>query len=554
MYKLLLIDDEADVRDGVALEVDWAECGFEMAGTAENGREALELIERIQPDVVVTDIQMPFMDGLQLSEWIRERYPTIKIIVLTGFDEFEYAQKAVKLQIDEYLLKPFSSQEFVEVLLKARSRIEEETEQKRNMEMLQEHYRQSLPVLREVFLASLVTRKQSAAEIAAKARNYNVDLAGKGYLVSVISMDYPGGAAQPEEAGLVSEGSLRYAKDTELKLFALVNIAEEIARRYGAGLVYLHNDAVIVLTISPHPARHDVMKPALAALEEIRQSVERYLKFTVTIGVGTVGDGPEEIKDGYRDAVLALDYRLILGGNRIICIDDVEKRSVEKLRFDELQEQALIRCMKVGTLQELKALTGELFGGITAAAVSVQDCQLFLMEIVTAVLKAAKDADLDLEQLLGPGHNPYADIGKYTDLEEAKERLTRLCIRVMDRIAADRQHSHSSLVEKAKEYTRAHFHESEISITRVCGHLHISAGYFSSIFKKETKLTFVQYLMQVRMEAAKSLLRTTDLKAFEISERVGFSEPNYFSFCFRKHTGMTPKDYRSGARDPETES
>ena len=126
MYKLLLVDDEEDVREGVVREINWEAIGFEVVEKAENGREALEMVERLQPDVVVTDIQMPFMNGLQLAEAISERFPTIKLIILTGHDEFEYAQKAIKLHIDEYVLKPFSAQELINALLKVKEQIQEE--------------------------------------------------------------------------------------------------------------------------------------------------------------------------------------------------------------------------------------------------------------------------------------------------------------------------------------------------------------------------------------------------------------------------------------------
>lgn len=131
MYKLILAEDEEDVREGIIAQIDWGSYGFEVVDQAENGREAAESIDRLLPDVVVTDIQMPFMNGLQLSEWIRSRHPNTKIIILTGYDEFEYAQKAIKLQIDEYILKPFSSQELIDTLLKVRKTIEAEIAEKK---------------------------------------------------------------------------------------------------------------------------------------------------------------------------------------------------------------------------------------------------------------------------------------------------------------------------------------------------------------------------------------------------------------------------------------
>ncbi|UJF32743.1 response regulator [Paenibacillus hexagrammi] len=189
MYRLILVDDEEDVREGVVREVDWTSIGFEVVDKAENGREALELVERLQPDVVVTDIQMPFMNGLQFAEIVRERFPTIKIIILTGHDEFEYAQRAIKLHIDEYVLKPFSAQEIVNALLKVKTQIDEEVAHREDVQLLKEHYRKSMPVLRENFLNALMSRKLPLEEIRERATNYGIDLEGGCFVAAIISID-----------------------------------------------------------------------------------------------------------------------------------------------------------------------------------------------------------------------------------------------------------------------------------------------------------------------------------------------------------------------------
>ncbi|MNN62133.1 HTH-type transcriptional regulator YesS [compost metagenome] len=170
------------------------------------------------------------------------------------------------------------------------------------------------------------------------------------------------------------------------------------------------------------------------------------------------------------------------------------------------------------------------------------------MEIVTAVLRAAKDADADLDDLFGDNMASLAELYRFRTLAEAKAWLVGICARMMGSIAVVRQSALHNLVEEAVAYTRANYGDSELSINKVCGQLHISAGYFSSIFKKETKTTFVAYLLHLRMEAAKELLRTTDLRAMEIAEKVGYAEPNYFSFSFKKHVGMSPKEYRSSIK------
>ncbi|UKS26741.1 response regulator [Paenibacillus sp. HWE-109] len=552
MYKLLLVDDEEDVREGVVREINWEAIGLEVIEKAENGREALEMVERLQPDVVVTDIQMPFMNGLQLAEAIRERFPTIKLIILTGHDEFEYAQRAIKLHIDEYVLKPFSAQELVNALLKVKGQIQEEVAHREDVQLLKEHYRKSMPVLKENFLATLMNRKLPRDEVYEKAANYGIDLSGQGFIAAVLSID--GVLIQEDDlenrSELAKSVSLKYSEDQALKYFALLNITEEIAEKRGLGLVFMHNDEVVVLALRESRDRATALQETMKVLEEVRQSVEKYLKFTLTVGIGTVMNEVTNISYSYEDAVLALDYRLILGNNRMICIDDVEKRTVDKIRFDDVKEHALTRCIKVGTAAEIRETMDELFQGIEGG-VSVKDYQIYLLEILTCILKAAKDSNLNVDEVFGDNFVPFTEINKFTSLEEAKMWLVDLCAKMMTHIATDRQYTYKNLVEMAKDYTKSNYHEGDITINKVCGHLHISAGYFSSIFKKETKMTFVNYLNHIRMEAAKELLRTTDMKALEIAEKVGYADANYFSFSFRKNVGVSPKEYRNNSSNAE---
>ncbi|WP_397333997.1 response regulator [Paenibacillus sp. YN15] len=546
LYTVLVAEDEFEVREAIVAGTDWPGLGFRVMDSAENGQEAWDLFAKEAPDLLLTDIRMPFMDGLQLAEQVKRHYPGTRIIILSGYDEFEYAQRALQLSVDEYVLKPFSSEDLAAVLAKMRGVLDAEAAEKRDVAQLREHYRRSLPVLRENFLATLMMRPLKRRELEEKSALYDLRLAGESFQAAVISIDAAGQAAAGGTPG--KENTPSISEDQELLLFASLNIAEEIAAARNQGRVFLHQGQVVLLTISMDRDPQAVTAATMAAAEEIRQAIERYLKLTVTIGIGVVIHEPAGLSYSYKDAVLALDYRVILGGNRVISIADVEQRHVEKMRFDELKEQSLVRCLKTGTADELKDIIESLFQGLAEAPVSVKEYQLYLMEIVTAVLRAAKDADADLDDLFGDNMASLAELYRFRTLAEAKAWLVGICARMMGSIAVVRQSALHNLVEEAIAYTRANYGDSELSINKVCSQLHISAGYFSSIFKKETKTTFVAYLLHIRMEAAKELLRTTDLRAMEIAEKVGYAEPNYFSFSFKKHVGMSPKEYRSSIK------
>ncbi|PZD95449.1 DNA-binding response regulator [Paenibacillus sambharensis] len=543
MYRVLLADDEADVREGLIQEIDWQGCGFEVIGVAENGREAMELAERLSPEVLVTDISMPFIDGLTLAEWMREKYPLTKIVLLTGYDEFDYARQAVRIGVDEYLLKPFSAENLTDLLAAIRKKIEREIAERDDVRQLREHYRTSLPMLRATFLASLMTRKLSMEKVEEKSQNYDLALSGRCYEVAVVSLQTSG---EHEGAG---EHSLRSSQDLDLKLYAVLNIAEEIWKQQGLGNAFIYQEYVVLLSIDT--GEEDWQRHTQQALDNVLRSVDHYLRLKVTIGVGSAVSDIADVKDSFEDALLALDYRLVAGSGRLIYIGDVEHRRSGQLRFDELKEQALVRSLKVGTEEELEAVLDILFGEIGGEAHSYNDVQVYLLEILTAVLKTAKDADLTMDELLGGSFQLYGELFRLSGLAEARRWFHKLCGRIMEQISSRRQHSYRDIVEQAISYTKENYHDPDISIQRVCSHLHISTGYFSGIFKKEVKLTFGQYLMQTRMEAAKELLRGSALKAFEIAERVGFADPNYFSFCFKKQVGISPKEYRSRSLKPD---
>ena len=183
MYKIILVDDEEEVRRGVLNKIQWNKYGFEIVGEAENGKEALEIVEKNTPDIVITDIKMPFMDGMKLTQILYERFPTIKTIILTGFDEFEYAKTAIKLNVIEYVLKPVSSEDIIELLINVKEKLDREFEEKKNIKLLKESYIKSLPILREKFLSSIIRGNINIDEIKEKEKKYNVNLKGEAFLI-----------------------------------------------------------------------------------------------------------------------------------------------------------------------------------------------------------------------------------------------------------------------------------------------------------------------------------------------------------------------------------
>ncbi|MDR9743922.1 response regulator [Paenibacillus taichungensis] len=526
MYRVLLVDDEEDVREGLVVEVDWEALDLRIVGLAENGREALEMAERVEPDIVVTDISMPFMDGLELAKRLRERNPLVKVVILTGYDEFDYARQAVSLSVDEYLLKPFSAGHLTELLTRLRAQMAAEVAEREDVQQLRDHYYTSLPLLQADLMATLLHRQKSPEYIHGKAKQCGLDLHGERYGVSVLTLHMDG----------------EQSADAELKQFAALNIAAEVWTEHGAGHAFMHQETIVLLYVDRWGGE-DGEKRQQQALENVMRSINHYLRIPATVGSGSIVNTLAGVKHAYEDALLALDYRLVPGTDPLIYIADVERQTAGKLRFDELKQQTLTRCLKAGTQAELEDALEIIFREITVEH-GRSDIQLYLIEVLTNVWKAAQASGEAMEDIFGAGFQLYADLFRLPGLSEAQGKVSEVCLLVQHRIASGRQHVYKDIVEQALSFTKEHYADPDLSIQKVCGHLHISSGYFCGIFKKEVQLTFLQYLMQIRMEAAKELLRSTEMKSFEIAGQVGFAEPNYFSFCFKKHIGVSPKEYR----------
>lgn len=544
-YKLLLVDDEEEVRDGILKKIDWIKYGFEIIGAAENGKEALEIMEKELPDLVITDIKMPYMDGMQLCKVINEKYPMTKIIVLTGFDEFHYAQKSISYNVMEYLLKPISATELTNILIKVKSQFDKEFQEKKDIDSLKEYYKKSLAVLKEKFLISLVTTTLTKEEIDEKARSYNLNLNGSNYVVSVVSIDkIDHKLTAPNDPSFDHLFNAVIQQEKELLNFAVLNIAEEITTKNELGLVFLNNDFVVIIHISSESYKNEVTKKNFSVMQEIKQTIEKFLKNTVTIGIGNVYPDVISIHRSYASAITALDYKLFMGSNRIICIEDIEPKSADRIVFDDSKEHALESSIKVGTIEEVSSTIDWIFNEISNYKATYKDYQIYLMEVLTSILKAVKNSNVEIDDIFGSNTNLYLEMYSYKSIEEIQNWFKNIAIRTMKYITKDRQDNCKFLVDEAKNFIKKNYQNNEMSINTICDYLHISPTYFSFIFKKETKTTFINYLTQIRMDAAKELLKTTNMKAFEIADKVGYSDANYFSYSFKKKFGLSPSEFR----------
>lgn len=536
MYKILLVDDEVIVRKGIRETISWAEQGFQCVGDCENGLEALEAIRNLKPDVVLTDIYMPFMDGLELARHIREEYPQTKVVILTGFDDFDYAQQAVKLNVKDFILKPITAAELRKVLDQIREELDREYREREDVERLRRQWQESMPLLRERFLEQLALSRIPAAERKERMALFGLHLPGPYY--TALAVD-PDGFGQH-----VSD------PDKELLKFAVFNIVQEMVSRVqaapsqGEAPVFRNREEKVIALLSGDSA-DGLYEHAQELAEDIRAAVERYLKLTVTVGIGTIADNLNRLKGAYTSSISALDYRLLRGTNQVISIMDMEGRTATLPKLSTDWEKQLVAAIKTGMAGDAEQAIRQMIQELKASMSGIEPSYIYIQKTIVSLIMAINDLGLTDRDVFGEHINPITHVYSLNTLEEIEGWLVSACHQAIRTLTESRNDYTSTQIQEAIRYIEEHYHDPDISLKTVCKHVHMSVSYFSSLFKHHTGKTFIEYLTAVRVGKAKELLATTDLKTYEIANRTGYRDPHYFSVIFKKMTGDTPTDFRN---------
>ncbi len=528
MYKLIFADDEAVVRNNIARLVDWNSCGFEMIGCCSNGHELLELVEKDIPDLVITDINMPFLTGIEASQCLKKDYPSIKIVFLTGYNDFNYAQKAIDLKVMKYILKPVTAESMLQSLKEIREVLDEEYRQSTNMVQLEEFYQQNLPMLQSVFLNNLFTDGVSDREAEQKLRFLKLNfLDKKSFQIAVIMND-----PIPQENDFAQESD-------DLIDFAIYNISKEVMETYCIGTAIYSSNKVIAIAGYDDAAK---LNSFSSCLEEIRTAIETHLHFTVTVGKGCVCGHWSELRTSYEEALAALSYRNSVGDNRVIFIKDIEPQRRSTTAFDKNLEMQFLSAVKMGDLQSTQKIVHECMQATENRQGGISLQRYCTLTILMCLLREADNIGISEEEIVAE-----SDMKSVFDMWSTDKMEAIACgsaEKLLNGIVQNRKNSCSAAVEKAKKIIAERYKHPDLSLDEVSEFLHLSASYFRAVFKKETGTTFVNYLTELRMEKAKDLILTTGMKNYEIASEIGYSDPHYFSYCFKKHFKMSPNELR----------
>lgn len=536
LYSIILVDDEEEVRKSIIKKIEWQAAGFHVVGDAENGEDAMEKIEMLEPDVVLTDIRMPYMDGLQLAEKVRQRYPSMKVVIFSGYDDFEYAQRAIKLNVSEYILKPVNVEELTSILKRIKENLDFEIEEKRNLSRLRDKYRKSLPIIREQFFNELVHKNLKKDLAEQKLREYDIPILGaRKWMLAAIDV---------EEGDVVESLSLH--NEEELIPISVMQIVREKLEGYCRFALFQSASEADMVVITALDEDNSITG-LTDVLGDICKETKRILKVPVTIGIGHSCEDISGIPKAYQSAVDALGYKAIAGNGSTIYINDMEPVGSGKLEFDSLTEGELISAIKFGPEEKIESSVKNIMEKMKTAKVHFRQQQVYMIGIFNSIIQMMQQYDLALEDIMGEELESMVLFDKLKKIEEFGQWLLRIAGKLNHLINQERDMTTRQVIQEAKQYILDNYQNPDLSVEMICRHLHMSPAYFSTVFKKETGQAYIAYLTDVRLNKAVELLNKTDDKTYIIASKVGYQEQNYFSYVFKKKFGVSPTRYR-GAR------
>ena len=526
-YTILLVDDEEEVIQAIIRKINWEELGFSVVGYADNGIKALEMIEESQPDVVMTDIKMPYMDGMELCSHIRRENTAMKIVLFTGFDEFEYAKEAVHLEVEEYILKPVNSVELINIFTKLKIKMDQEISERRSMEKLEHYYTESLPLLQANFCSTLIEGRIHEDELQKYLSDYQISLPGPLYCCLVIHMS---SSQIPENMN-----SLFLAASVQKQA------EDRLGKRWKAKCFPYLGNSVLFAQIN----NENEIAELTDDCDRFCKYVNRMMGTVVTVGIGQVCSQILDLAQSYNAAREAVSYRAVYGASRAINIKEIApKESGEPCFTNDMELLNLFKKIRLNSEEEIVEAVDQYIESISFPLKSLQQHHVVIMELVTALFRFSVNNDIAAE---GVGGDIGILYGKLLELEPDALRkwLTDISLCFSENLVTARSRSTQSFVSKAKEHVRSQYADVQLSLAQICERLGVSNSYFSTVFKKETGKSFVSYVTDYRMEQAARLLIETNEKSYVIAQKVGYTDPNYFSYVFKRKFGVSPSKYRA---------
>lgn len=522
MLNVMIIDDEKLVRAMIRQCINWEEINLEVVGEASSARMGMELIEEVHPDIIVMDIKMPGMNGLVCSELILGKYPHIKIIILSGHDDFEYATEGIHIGVFEYLLKPVNEEELRKAVIKARDAVYEERNHQKEFDRYKDELEKHSSYIKDRQLWGLIS-SSSPRQYLESLDYFGIKIKDHVFQVALIEPRFQENC--PEEEKILMKMLVR-----------------KLVEDYYCNIPGIHTsdsgaDWIIILNNEADDAIYD-------SGEELLRYLEDNTETQINIDVGNAYHDLNKVRESYREAKDAAKYRFS-SGEKVIYFRDIYPYydANASLAYDWGDIHELSNAIRIGNYPHTIKKLDEILEQFKKSGGKRDSALILAMEIFGEIMKICAELKISANIESIKYSSMVGDVFLKETLEEIEEYLKQVVSEVCASIHLEVSDKEKSLVHKVQDAIEEHYSE-EISLNTLAQKYFVNASYLSRVFKEKTGSTFTGYLFDVRMKAAENLVLHSELKAYEIAEQVGIADPHYFSSCFKKYTGMSLGEYK----------
>ena len=547
MLKIFLAEDEVVVRETIKRMIPWEELGFELVGEAADGEMALPLLLRQQPDLLITDIKMPFMDGLTLARLAKKEIPGLKVVILSGYDDFNYAKQAIGIGVEDYLLKPITKNALIERLSEIRSRYEHEKTQKEYYEKFQREMQAYEKNSSRDFFEALVGGSMDMMEVYKRAEKLGLDIVAEAYNVLIFTMN-----CDEDFSGQRDEYSSWEAESLEL--------LENFFAGHSSAMLFRSN--IFSYGVLLKGQRETIEENTRACVDEIRKILSRQDgRREWFLAVGQSVERLSQIQKSYHTASRAFSQRYLYDEN-ILYYDEMETMEhpggqaetednayLQKVDVNALNPAILQKFLSNGLQEETENFVKDYFYAIGQEPMeSLVFRNYVILNVRFSVISFIKGLGCDTNEMESADtEEVLAESGKNMEsaIAYAKKMISQ-AIEIRDQNSGNKNRS---ILKTAVDFIDSHYMDEEISLNTVANVANVSSNHFSALFSQNMGQTFIEYLTTLRMNKAKELLRCTGMRSSEIAGEIGYKDAHYFSYIFKKTQGMTPSDYRKAREE-----
>lgn len=532
MIKILIVDDEEYIRDGIELKIERYIPDVRIIGKAGDAHQALEAVKDHHPDIIITDIRMPETDGLSFIEAVKKMYEDIKFIIISGYQDFNYAKKAITLGVEDYLLKPVKNQELIDIIGKIKNKLTSDEYTRKHFLELKSSQRSNIEFVRNKHLTEIVenTGEFDIEETLKTLERIGISFCNANY--TVVSLIFNN--QEKTQASIIDNLSL-------LK-FALINISEELLSPLGRAVAFENvKKENQIIAIVCHSKENKSRIPQLC--KELLAACNKHLGLNLTIGIGGVCGSLKELNKSYTESLTAASQRIVLNNKNIIQISEVPNSSLISYFLTESDRHLLASHINSNNLEEAFSLIDSIFITLKAKDVSYLNVKALCIDILIQTTKIVKEYGSEWENIFNKDILSDTYLSTFSTLDDLKQFVKDYIKSICSYLANSRKSSGKKAIDEIKEYINKNYH-TDINLNDIAGRYYINPNYLSQLFKIETGQKFIDYITKTRIEKAKELLAGTFLKSYEIAEMVGYIDSKYFCNVFSKLVGMSPAKYR----------